>query len=282
MLYAYPRLERTGLANMLFPWARAEIFAHDRGCSILAPDWTHFARIGPWFRRERDKRYYVNCFTSAGYVRGPVRAWILATHRRVGKKDFGDIQQPDRGVVVEFRGMEGLFGGLEGHSEWLRSRLERIMRPKLREDLASQWPSAPAFLAVHVRRGDFGPWNPGTSANNLMCVRLPLDWYRAAIEWAWAQHGKLPVVLFSDGSPEELVPLTRLGGVAVARYAPAIVHLLAISNASCIITSASSFSMWAAFLSRAPAVWFPGVTPCPRKRNVANHVMGFGIAGNGE
>lgn len=278
MLYAYPKLERTGLANMLFPWARAEVFARDRRCGMLAPDWTHLARVGPWFRSERDKRYYLNCFTSAGYVRGLPRAWILATHHRVGEADAAGDDLLGRGTVVEFRGMDGLFKGLEHDSKWLRSRLERITHPRLKADLDSQWPVMPPFIAAHVRRGDFGPWTPGTTASNLMCVRLPLDWFAAAIHWARARHGELPVIVFSDGRPDELDPLTRLPGVSLARHAPAIVHLLAISNASCIITSASSFSMWAAYLSRGPAVWFPGVTPCPRLPDVQNHVSGFGIA----
>lgn len=278
MLYAYPHLDRTGLANMLFPWARAEVFARDHDCRILAPNWTHWARVGPWLRRERDKRYYVNCFTTNGYVRGLPRAWILATHQRVLEGDAGTTDVASGSAVVEFRGMDGLFAGLDGAAAWLRHRLVRIVRPRLRDELSKHWPEDRPFIAMHVRRGDFAPWTPSTAAHNLMCVRLPLDWFAAAIAFARKNVGNLHVVAFTDGTADELAPLTQLPGVTLAHRAPAIVHLLAISNASCIVTSASSFSMWSAYLSKAMTIWFPGVTPCPRQEGAINHVQGFGIA----
>lgn len=69
-LYAYPDVGRAGLCNMLFPWARAVLFSHTWQCPMIAPQWTNYFRLGPWLRRERDKRYYFNNFTNAGYIKG--------------------------------------------------------------------------------------------------------------------------------------------------------------------------------------------------------------------
>ena len=273
MLYAYPRLEPTGLANMLFPWARAELFARDHACRIIAPAWTHFARLGPWIRREKDKRYYLQCFRSNGYVRGLRRAWLLTTCRRVAETE-GIMPSHDTDVVVEFRGMGALFADFAEESAWLRARLLDILNPRICSDVTRFWPSDRPFIAMHVRRGDFADWKPGTSLTN---VRLPLEWYGAAIDFARQQVGNLPIQLFTDGTADQLASLTARPGVVIARAAPAIAHLLAISNAACIVTSASSFSMWAAYLSHAPAIWFPGVRPCPRLPSAASLTMGFGV-----
>jgi hypothetical protein len=259
---------------MLFPWARAELFARDHACRIIAPAWTHFTRVGPWVRQEKDKRYYFQCFRSDGYVRGLHRAWLLTACRRVPETE-AIIPRHDTSVVVEFHGMGAMFADFAEEATWLRTRLLDILNPRIAADLPCLWPSDRPFIAIHVRRGDFADWKPGTSLTN---VRLPLEWYRAAIDFARKHVGDLQIQLFTDGTADEVASLTALPGVVIARAAPAIAHLLAISHAACIVTSASSFSMWAAYLSRAPAIWFPGVSACPRLPGAANLTMGFGVA----
>ena len=37
--YVYADLPRTGLCNMLFPWARAELYARDNAVKMIAPKW---------------------------------------------------------------------------------------------------------------------------------------------------------------------------------------------------------------------------------------------------
>src|SRR5262249_28756870 len=72
-VFAFPSVGRGGLGNMLFPWARAEVFRKRHGVPMLAPQWTQF-KIGPLLRGERDKRYYTGLFdhSRSKYVSGPV------------------------------------------------------------------------------------------------------------------------------------------------------------------------------------------------------------------
>jgi len=47
-LFALPIVGRAGLGNMLFPWARAEIFAKRFNARVLRPSW-NTVRPGPYF-----------------------------------------------------------------------------------------------------------------------------------------------------------------------------------------------------------------------------------------
>src|SRR5690242_9418465 len=85
-LFAFPRIARTGLGNGLFPWARAELFAHDSGARVLAPRWPAL-RIGPYVRNEPDKRNYGGFFASAGHVGGLERMIVLAVGRRLAERE---------------------------------------------------------------------------------------------------------------------------------------------------------------------------------------------------
>ncbi len=281
MPYAYARLDRTGLGNMLFPWARSEAFRDERQCPALAPAWTRWLRIGPWLRREKDKRLYRQLFSSAGYVGGVRKAAVLMTHRRVPETAVAAAGTGGlAGAIVEFRGMEGLFAPFAGKQPLIRRRLEAIAQPWVRETVAREWPATRRFIAVHIRRGDFQPWDPTKVATGLMSMQLPVAWYAAAIDRARAIVGGAPeTLIFTDGDGSDLQPLLAGPQTRLAADAPALCHLLGMANADAIVASASSFSMWAAFLSRSPAVWFPGVHAPPRLHPELNVVDGFGIIG---
>lgn len=279
-LYVYPNVPQTGLANMLFVWARAEIFARDHRCRMLAPRWTQFGRVGVWLRRERDKRTYLNCFGSDGYVTGVTRARILATYPRISEAKAAEVEWGEeikRKLVVDVQGCHGHFDTFPREAEYLRGRLLEIVRPRLVAQAHDKWPATSPFIALHVRRGDFAPWGSsrvGTAVGN---VQLPIPWFREAIRFIRQQAGPLPAVVFTDGAPEDVKLLTDLPDVVIAEHAPAIVHIVAIANASHIVTSASTFSRWGVYLSQATAIWYPGVAPCPRPIESMNVVADFGI-----
>lgn len=279
-LYVYPNLPQTGLANMLFIWARAEIFARDCPCRMLAPQWTQLGRVGVWLRGERDKRTYLNCFHSDGYVTGLTRAGILATYPRISERQAAAIEWTDkikRKLVVEIQGSQGLFDTFPQEKDYLRRRLLEIVRPRLVAQAHTTWPGNSPFIALHVRRGDFAPWDASRVAASVGNMQLPIPWYREAIRFIRQQSGPIPAVVFTDGRPEDVKLLTELPDVVIAEHAPAIVHILAIANASHIVTSASTFSRWSVYLSRATAIWYPGVGPCPRPPQSVDLVMDFGI-----
>src|SRR4051812_42330594 len=146
--FGYPDLMRAGLGNMLFPWARCLLWCRSEQAEMLAPRWFKL-RLGPYARREPDKRRYDRLFHSDGYVNGRRRALVLAV---------GDMQSEDTAFrrsngrqphVVRFEGLRDYFSSLLGAHNLIRGELTRITKPALR----AAEPRNP-FIAVHVRCGD--------------------------------------------------------------------------------------------------------------------------------
>ena len=243
-LYAYPDVGRTGLCNMLFPWARAVLFAHRRHCPLLAPQWTCFNRLGPWLRGERDKRYYLGQFTNNGYIKGFRKIVIsLRCIKKVICENEDAVNDVETGIVV-FRGIDGYFDKLCGKEDLLRRELYKIVNPQIIGAL-KQLPKK--FIGVHVRRGDFVATGQ----------ELPLDYYRRGVDLARKKMSEdVPVLLFSDGVEKDLDCLRDCHNIVFMPPACALHDLLALSKASVIVgTNHSSFSEWAAFLGGMPSIW---------------------------
>ena len=261
-LFANPIVDRTGLGNMLFPWARAEVFARNHQCSVLAPKWTHWMRIGPWLRREKDKRYYLQLFSNEGYVTGFKRYWILLSKQHLTENEFAQNNpggfQEKKTVVLDFMGMEGLFQPFLSSQAYVRERLYAITHPKINASVVADG-SLP-FIGVHIRRGDFK--QAGFS--------IPLEWYAKAIAFAKSNIrvrgvdvNGLPVRVFTDDVPGVLDFFQNtIPNIGVMPNRLALQDLWLLSKASILIgTSRSTFSMWAVFLGQMPSVWHPSDVP---------------------
>lgn len=228
--YVYPRVGRCGLCNMLYPWARAIVFARANACEVLAPSWSRFNRIGPWLRHERDKRLYLNQFTNIGYVSGLRKLWTLSFRRD---------------EVKMFEGMAGGFGPILAQASLVRKELFRIVSPRILREV-EKLPQE--FIGVHVRRGDFAR----------IGFALPNDYYLRAVEIARRRVGRdLPILIFTDSKLDEVAYLRRFSNVQVMPDAPAIQDLLALSRAKMLVaTNRSTFSGWAAYLGDVPSLWW--------------------------
>jgi hypothetical protein len=250
-VYAYPNLMRAGLANMLAPWVRCFLWSRDYKVEMLAPAWFKL-RLGPYRRREADKRRYERLFTNSGYVAGIRRLILLTWGRRV--EEAGPLPGAGfRPVVVRFSGLGEFLTPAIGRSQEVEAELRRITRPELLppERTAS-------FVGVHVRLADFQPTREDLLRAGEFNMRLPLAWYAATINQLRSDIGPFAVRVFSDGSPQELAPLLLLPDVELVRGGTAITDMLDLSAAACIIASGSTFSTWAAFLGQVPSLWFPG------------------------
>ena len=250
-LVGHADLMRAGLANMLAPWSRCFLWSRDSGAEMLAPRWFKL-RLGPYRRREPDKRRYERLFTNDGYVRGLRRLLLLTVGRRVPEGHAGSVTGA-RPVVVTFSGLGELVTPAIGRSREVREELRRITRPEFRPP-----PAAGPFVGVHVRLGDFGVEREDLLRAGAFNVRQPIAWYAAAIERLRADVGDVPVRVFSDGAATDLAAVLALPGVELVRGGSAVTDLLDLSTAACIVASGSTFSTWAAFLGQAPSVWFPG------------------------
>ena len=208
---------------------------------MLAPRWFKL-RLGSYLRREPDKRRYDRLFRSDSYKRGPAKMATLLRARAIDETTPPSLD-PNKILVVRFSGLADYFAPFIGRAGLVSAELRRITRPNLVPK-----PAEAAFIAVHVRLGDFPrSW------------RQPLDWYRDVVLRTRADLGRrLRVRVYSDGRADELQPLLSLPGMEFVQGRTAITDLLDVSQASAIVASSSTFSMWGTFLGEVPTIWYPG------------------------
>jgi len=259
-LFCWPALGRSGLGNLLLPWARCELFARDHQARMLAPRWTHL-KIGPILRRELDKRFYIGLFRSTGYIRGLRRYLLLKLAKQYAESDAESAlaaAKADQRVIVRFAGMEGDFTPILGEHEFIRSRLYQILSKRIHRRLDAVKDDG-EFIAVHIRRGDMRTIAFGEEFDTSTHGGLPLQWYINIINQLRQYSGKkYPVRVYSDGRDEELRPLLDLPDVVRSAIAPSIVDILRLARSRLIITGGgSTFSMWAVYLQQAPCIWYP-------------------------
>jgi hypothetical protein len=259
-LYGYPDMGRTGLAHSLLAWARCALWCRDTGATMLAPRWLR-PRIGPYLRRERDKRNYFLLFHSGQYLADPTRAALLLTADRM----FAELDLPKPGykptkpTVIVFRNAmadneKKMFHLVAEHGPYLREQLVAMTRPR---HIPPRAPSP--FIAAHVRMGDFNVATAEQLKAGATNARIPVEWYASVAQQLRAQLGSnAPVVVFSDGSDAALAPLLSLENVVRSPRQPSITDLLAISQASVLIASGSGFSHWGSFLGNVPRISLTG------------------------
>lgn len=261
-LFAFPIVGRPGLGNMLLPWARAEVFARRNGARIIKPAW-NTVRLGPYLRREPQKRYYMGFFNALDHVHGLAKLACLARAARLSESDLATAAMAtgfDQGkpCVVCFKGLGDYFAPLLDEHDFVRRRLWQMTRPALRTsgDLYGG-----RFIAMHIRRGDLT--RAGLTQRQLASAELytPTDWF-VAMARALRQRSEfdaMPLVLFTDGSADEVSDVLRVDKVRLHSSGPAIADLWTLAHASLLFaTGHSTFSMWASYLGGMPTVYAPG------------------------
>jgi hypothetical protein len=252
-VFAFPRVGRAGLGNCLFPWARAEVFGRHSGACILAPHWSSL-RLGPYLRRESDKRRYSGFFQATHHLHGLHRLWALGCGYRFKETELTTIREDAsrsaRPYIVEFSGADELFEPLLGEREFIRDALWKMTREPLRSR-GEQY--GPRFIAMHIRRADF--------LLKEMTICTPLSWF---ISMARAiredkRLRRIPIVVFTDGTLGDVRDLLAMDGVCLHKRKSAITDLWTLSHASLFFaTGFSTFSMWASFLGAMPTIYAPG------------------------
>jgi len=255
------RVSGVGLGNLLFAWARSIVLARQYCLTPIWPTWTQL-KLGPILRGEKDKRIYHDLFSSPpDYIHGLEKLYLLTKLERIAEDeiDKGFLQNvdPKKSIIIEFAGMQGYFSRILTDHEIVHFELLRMTRGRHK----TAWNrSLGKIIAVHVRLGDFAVSADSASlrkgASNF---RIPIAWYVEKIEQIRKLTGQdMPVCVFSDGTDEELSSLLLLANVKRVSFGSSIADLLAMSHSSILVTSGSTFSMWASYLGRMPVIWFPG------------------------
>ena len=267
-LYALPRFRRgSGLGNLLFPWARARVFADVHAIPMLAPHWVR-ARIGPALRGGVELRSYAHQILLVGLFERPPDA-PLARHQALLRLRARTVAEPEdlRTVpavpgsgptIVEFAGDGPRFEALAGWHAHLRSALFSVTRPKWRR-IVDRYADVP--IGVNVRLGkDFRAATDESEYFRAGAVRTPIQWFVDSLACTRQLLGfPATAVVVSDGTASELAPLLRMEAVRFARPGCAITDLLTLANTQVLIGSmGSSFSAWAAYLGQMTTVTHPG------------------------
>lgn len=218
------RIGGAGLANCLFVYARAIQYAHRTGARLITPTWQKFS-IGTYIRREKDKRRYVDLFTTENEITGikKVNA-VLFCHPHIEQ------------------GLQNYFLDFISDADYICSYIINHIRPSVRTVVDSY--DFRNCIAVHVRLGDFPEEH-----------RTPLEWYKEKI-LSKSNEGQYRFLLFSDGTDEELKDLTSLPNTERVFFGNAIADIYAISKCMFLIGSDSTFSGWGAFLGQVPCVFY--------------------------
>lgn len=260
-LYGYADVGRFGLGHGLLAWGRCVVWCHQRNAPVIAPRWLRL-RIGPYLRRERDKRFYYSQFRTGRQIGGLRRASLLALADKCSAQSQLPPPgfRPTRDTVVVFSNSPAdnerkHFHEIVGASRIVREALIDMTRPRF-------LPSPPRerHIAIHLRRGDFAtPGNISVLKRGLHNQRLPITWYVEMLTGLRQHLGdKLPAIVYSDCQDAELKPLLELEGVRRSSNKKAITDMLAISQAHVLISSGSGFSRWGSYLGQVPRLCFPG------------------------
>jgi hypothetical protein len=254
-----------GLGNELFPWAKAFLAGQVLGARVMHPAWGLNKR--EYYRDFGTSRldWLQQCAIKSAL---PVVHFDEAAYRATGKAAYGEaVAQFAANEELDLRGRfvflaSGMWGGFHAIQQARVFVLAELLKARqalanLHATLARVRPGR-ALVAVHIRRGDFLKADAVEDYRGRFNVALPLAWYLATCSALKRDCGNcIEFLLITDAAPgdvQEFIdafhPLTTFH-----LRQTACSDLLAMAFADALVCSVSSYSMWGAFLSRAPYIW---------------------------
>lgn len=255
-----------GLGNEFIPWVRAYIAAQVLGAKLINPAFGRNSRgYGKYFGTSRYDWVFNKVvgralpkieFTEQDYLAHGGGDVALAIARFAEAKRLHERST----YVLVTGGMWGGFGHIQSARDFVRARLYQSpatarnlfwLRQKLDPDKL--------LVTMHVRLGDFGAPIAVDAYRGKFNVALPLDWYERVADSLYELFGNsMQLLVVTDGREDQLGSLvSRYGAVTTCGMTDSdCSDLLALAAGDLAVCSVSSYSMWAAFLSDAPYLWF--------------------------
>ena len=273
MAYIYPKFSKyeligirfggAGLGNLLFTWSRVIAASMKHNAKLIWPTWPSI-KVGPWIRHEKDKRSYTGLFTNKTCMCGGLKKYLkLCFGRKIHTRNLEDIDWDKLGendIVVydDFEFAPGVFQmNFNGSCEY-RDKIIKIIQDNLseKEKKALEF-DASGTIGVHVRLGDFSKTTEELD-NGKNNMRIQISWYVAMVNKLREAAGwTVPVYVFSDGTDDELEKLTTLPEVKRMTFGSSIGDIVGLSRFPVMISSGSSFSLWARFLGNSSSISYP-------------------------
>ena len=149
--------------------------------------------------------------------------------------------------AIVYRGMGNYFHDIEGHNELIRNWL--LDNATFEGSVDTDYD-----IGIHVRLGDF---LPSGSDSDHHSVRQPLEWYENAYRRIVNKYDlKNPrTLLFTDEKYDDVKNQLSTIDLQPDPGINAITSIMNLSRAKYIITSRSTFSMWAVYLNQSHAIW---------------------------
>ena len=249
------RVSGVGLGNSFFTYFHTLLLSKAHGGRLIYPAWPSF-RIGPMLRGESRKRFYVGLFQPTFDEISGVQKYALLA-KFYNKKHIVAIERGEAKAAVS-NGLNFVscsdftFHGLANHRAEIRERLLRMINVPTPKHFG--WGKS-NYIAIHVRMGDFAAPSDASALNRgIANTRIPVSWYVGILERLRAQYPDKPALVVSDGHEEELRELLN-AGATLHKTDSDIGDLLALSSASILVGSNSTFSRWATFLGGMPSIW---------------------------
>lgn len=255
-----------GLGNEFFPWVRAYIAAQVLGAKLINPAFGRNSRgYGKYFGTSRFDWVFNKVvervlpkveFSERDYLEYGGGDVALAIARFAEAKHLSERSK----YVLVTGGMWGGFDHIQSARDFVRARLYQSpatannlfwLRQKLDPDKL--------LVTMHVRLGDFGAPIVVDAYRGKFNVALPLEWYERVADSLFEIFGaSMQLLVVTDGQEDQLGKLvTQYEAVTTCGMTDSdCSDLLALAAGDLAVCSVSSYSMWAAFLSDAPYLWF--------------------------
>jgi hypothetical protein len=254
-----------GLGNELFPWAKAFLASQALGAKFVHPAWG----LNP-------RQYHRDFGTSRldWLQQGIVKLAIPSVdfdeqaYRATGKSDYQQAVTVfaaehnltgRRHFVFHASGMWGGFHAIRDARVFVLAELLKARNAVQNvHSVLGQVQAGKSLIAVHIRRGDFQKVGRDGDFRGRFNVALPLEWYLSTCASIKRHCGDaVRFLLLTDADPEQVRPFIDAFEPLTTFHLrqTACSDLLLMAFADSIVCSVSSYSMWGAFLSKAPYLW---------------------------
>ncbi len=252
-------LRGAGVGNEIIPWAKALIAARELGMHAAPPLWM-LNRYG--LAREFGMSRVRMAGTTAATRFLPRVVVSEEIFRSTSEWDYGAAMRilssqgffPHRPFCLVNEGMWGGYLAIRSARVFLLHKV--LASPGVLEHLAALGIPSPYAITVgvHVRRGDFLDEAPRPGQFNRA---LPIDWYKSAMRSLAKSLHTVPLrFMVTSGSSTKDFALDITGHEVLHISGSPLHDLAVLATSDVLISSVSSFSMLAAFLSDAPYIWY--------------------------